>query len=43
MQIKLFTVSLGDSGAEQEMNTFLKTHRILEVGQKLISNDNGAA
>ncbi|NMW19694.1 MAG: HRDC domain-containing protein [Chlorobiaceae bacterium] len=43
MQIKLFTVSLGDGGAEQEMNTFLKTHKILEVGQKLISNDNGAA
>ena len=43
MQIKLFTIPLGDRGAEQEMNTFLKAYKILEVGQKLISNDNGAA
>ncbi len=43
MQIKLFTIPLGDRGAEQEMNTFLKAYKILGVGQKLISNDNGAA
>ena len=43
MQIKLFTLSIGDSGAaQQEMNTFLKAHKILEIEQKLVSNDNGA-
>lgn len=43
MQIKLFTIPIGDSGsALQEMNTFLKAHKILEIEQKLISNDNGA-
>ena len=44
MQIKLFTITVGDSGsAIQEMNTFLKAHKILEIDQKLISNDNGAS
>ena len=43
MQIKLFTIPLGDNGAAQKkMNTFLKAHNILEIEQKLISNDNGA-
>ena len=43
MQIKLFTIPTGDSGAaQQEMNTFLKAYKILEIEQKLISNDNGA-
>ncbi|ACF44537.1 HRDC domain-containing protein [Pelodictyon phaeoclathratiforme] len=43
MQIKLFTISIGDSGgALQEMNTFLKAHKVLEIQHKLISNDNGA-
>ena len=43
MQIKLFTIPIGDSGALlQEMNAFLKAHKILEIQQKLISNDNGA-
>ena len=43
MQIKLFTIPIGDSGsALQEMNTFLKAHKILEIEQKLISNNNGA-
>ncbi len=43
MQIKLFTIPVGDSGAaQQEMNSFLKAHKILEIEQKLISNDNGA-
>ncbi len=43
MQIKLFTIPIGDSGsAQQEMNTFLKAHKILEIEQKLISNNNGA-
>ena len=43
MQIKLFTIPVGDSGlAQQEMNTFLKAHKIQEIEQKLINNDNGA-
>ncbi|MCF8216106.1 MAG: HRDC domain-containing protein [Chlorobium sp.] len=43
MQIQLFAIPIGDNGAAlQEMNTFLKAHKILEIQQKLISNDNGA-
>ena len=43
MQIKLFTIPIGDSGAaQQEMNTFLKAHKIQEIEQQLISNNNGA-
>jgi superfamily II DNA helicase RecQ len=43
MQIKLFTIPVGDSGAaQQEMNAFLKAHKIQEIEQKLINNDNGA-
>ncbi len=43
MQIKLFTIPIGDSGSLlQEINTFLKAHKILEIEQKLINNDNGA-
>jgi superfamily II DNA helicase RecQ len=43
MQIKLFTIPVGDSGgALQEMNTFLTAHKILEVEQKLTCNENGA-
>ena len=43
MQIKLFTIPVGDSGAaQQEVNAFLKAHKILEIEQKLISNDKGA-
>ena len=43
MQIKLFTIPIGDSGgALQEMNAFLRGNKILEVEHKLIGNDNGA-
>ena len=43
MQIKLFTIPVGDSGAELvEMNRFLKSNKILEVQEQLISNENGA-
>ncbi len=43
MQIKLFTISIGDSGAIlDEMNRFLKANKILEVQSHLIGNDNGA-
>ena len=40
MQIKLFTIPVGDSGgALQEMNAFLRGNKILEVEHKLIGND----
>ncbi len=43
MQIKLFTIPIFDSGAVlDEMNRFLKTNKILEVQNELVSNDNGA-
>ncbi len=43
MQIKLFTVPVGDNGgALQELNAFLRGNKILEVEEHLISNDNGA-
>ena len=43
MQIKLFTIPIGDSGsAVQEMNAFLRGNKILEVQNQLIGNDNGA-
>ncbi len=43
MQIKLFTIPVGDNGATlDEMNRFLKNNKILEVQNQLISNDSGA-
>ena len=43
MQIKLFTIPIGDSGAAlAEMNSFLRSNKILEVQNQLVSNDNGA-
>jgi superfamily II DNA helicase RecQ len=43
MQIKLFTIPIGDSGrALDEMNKFLRTNKILEVHDQLVSNRNGA-
>lgn len=43
MQIKLFTIPIGDSGgALQELNTFLRGNKIIEVEEHLVSNENGA-
>ncbi len=43
MQIKLFTIPIGDSGvAIEEMNRFLRANKILEVHDQLVSNENGA-
>jgi superfamily II DNA helicase RecQ len=43
MQVKLFTIPIGDSGAAlEEMNRFLRGNKILEVQNQLISNENGA-
>jgi superfamily II DNA helicase RecQ len=43
MQVKLFTIPVGDSGAAlQEMNAFLRGNKILEVENQLVSNEHGA-
>jgi len=43
MQIKLFTIPAFDNDAPtQEMNKFLRSHRVLEVGQEFVSANNGA-
>ena len=43
MQIKLFTIPVGDSGgALQEMNAFLHSNKILEVEDRFVSNEHGA-
>ena len=43
MQIKLFTIPVGDSGsALQEMNAFLRGNKILEVSEQFVSNEKGA-
>lgn len=43
MQIKLFTIPVGDNGsALQEMNAFLRGNKVIEVENKLIGNENGA-
>lgn len=43
MQIKLFTVSIGDEGKQQdELNVFLRSHKILDVSQHIVQNERGA-
>lgn len=43
MQIKLFTIPIGDSGkALDEMNRFLRGNKILEVSDELVTSDSGA-
>jgi superfamily II DNA helicase RecQ len=43
MQIKLFTVSIADNGQQaEELNTFLRSNKILEVENQLVHNDKGA-
>ena len=43
MQIKLFNIPISDNGeAAEEMNRFLRSHKILELEQNLINNENGA-
>ena len=42
MQVKLFTISASDNGElQRELNSFLATHRILEIEQKFCENDKG--
>jgi superfamily II DNA helicase RecQ len=43
MQIKLFTIPVGDGGtALDEMNRFLRGNKILEIRDELINNEKGA-
>ncbi|MBX2926628.1 MAG: HRDC domain-containing protein [Saprospiraceae bacterium] len=43
MQIKLFTIPVGDGGgALAEMNAFLRGNKILEVENQLVNNEHGA-
>ena len=43
MQIKLFTIPVFDNNtANEEMNKFLRSHRVLEVIQEFVSNKNSA-
>jgi superfamily II DNA helicase RecQ len=43
MQIKTFIIPAADTGVfTEELNRFLRSHKILEVSQQLISNETGA-
>ena len=43
MQIKIFTIPVGDNGSiNDEMNAFLRGNKILEVEHHLVVNKNGA-
>ena len=42
MQIKIFSIPIADSGVmQEEMNKFLRGHKVLEVQQELISTERG--
>lgn len=44
MQIKIFTVPITDNGcALDELNKFLRSQKVLECIQQLVSNQNGAS
>lgn len=44
MQIKLFTIPISDNGAlTEEMNRFLRSNKVLEVENHLVSNEHGAS
>jgi len=43
MQIKLFTIPAFDNeGTSEELNKFLRSHRVLEVQQEFVSAQPGA-
>ncbi|MBK8473088.1 MAG: HRDC domain-containing protein [Sphingobacteriales bacterium] len=43
MQVKIFTIPITDDGRfTDELNKFLRSHKILEVQQQLSTHDNGA-
>lgn len=42
MQVKLFTISVGDDGKQQaELNAFLRGHKVLDVAQHIVQNERG--
>lgn len=44
MQIKLFTIPISDmTSFEEELNSFLRSHKILELAQHIVSNERGAS
>lgn len=44
MQIKLFTIPVSDAGVfQEELNRFLRAHKVLEVENQLVSNERGAS
>ncbi|MDH6535215.1 helicase [Parabacteroides sp. 52] len=44
MQIKLFNIPVSDTGVlMDEMNTFLRGHKVLDMEQKLIQSDHGGS
>ena len=43
MQFKIFTIPVTDDGsALEEMNRFLRSHKVLETEQQLVSTKNGS-
>ncbi len=43
MQLKMFTIPVTDDGIfTTELNTFLRTHKVLEINKELVSNEVGA-
>lgn len=43
MQVKIFNIPISDDGqALEEMNKFLRSHKVIELQQTLINNDHGA-
>lgn len=43
MQVKLFNIPISDTGqAIEEMNKFLRSHKVIELQQELVNNNNGA-
>lgn len=43
MEIKIYTVSVFHGAeANEEMNLFLRTHKVIEIDKRFVSNENGA-
>lgn len=43
MEIQIFTIPITDGGAmQEEMNKFLRGHKVLEVQQELVTNNRGS-
>jgi len=42
MQVRLFTISVASKDSEEEVNRFLRGHRILEMDKHLVQSDGAA-